>query len=69
MQLLLVGLLVTILGCSIVIIYFTKSLIRRSWLFSKKSTKMIKKFRLKRLNNSNRILVRWIKLNGKISPY
>ena len=63
MQLLLLGLLVTISGCSIVIIYFTKSLIRRSWLFFKKSIKTIKKFRLKRLNNSNSRLVKWIKLN------
>ena len=58
MQLLLLGLLVAISGCSIVIIYFTKSLIRRSWLFFKKSIKTIKKFRLKRLNNSNSILVK-----------
>ena len=63
MQLLLLGLLVAISGCSIVIIYFTKSLIRRSWLFFKKSIKTIKKFRLKRLNNSNSILVKWVKLN------
>jgi hypothetical protein len=58
MQLLLIGLLVAILGCSIVIIYVTKSLIRRSGLFFKKSIKTIKKFRLKRLNNSNSILVK-----------
>ena len=63
MQLLLLGLLVAISGCSIVIIYSTKSLIRRSWLFFKKSIKTIKKFRLKRLNNSNSILVKWVKLN------
>ena len=56
MQFLLLALLVTILGCSIIIIYFTKSLIRRSSLF-------FKKFRLKRLNNSNSILVKWVKLN------
>lgn len=60
MQLLLLGLLVAISGCSIVIFYSTKSLIRRSWLVFKKS---IKKFRLKRLNNSNSILVKWVKLN------
>lgn len=52
MQLLLLGLLVAISGCSIVIIYFTKSLIRRLRLFFKKSIKTIKNFSLKRLNNS-----------------
>lgn len=63
MQLLLLGLLVAISGCSIVIIYVTKILIKRSRLFFKKSIKTIKKFRLKRLNNSNSILVKWVKLN------
>ena len=58
MQILLLGLLFAITGCSIVIIYFTKCLIRRSRLFFKKSIKTIKKFRLKRLNNSNSILVK-----------
>lgn len=63
MQLLLLGLLVAISGCSIVIIYVTKILIKRSRLFFEKSIKTIKKFRLKRLNNSNSILVKWVKLN------
>ena len=55
-------LLLAISGCSIVIIYFTKTLIRRSRSFLKKSIKTIKNFRLKRLNNSNSILVKWIKM-------
>jgi hypothetical protein len=48
MQLLLLGLLVAISG----VIYFTKSLIRRSWLFFKKLIKTIKKFRKTYFNNN-----------------
>lgn len=63
MQLLLLGLLVSISGCLIIVIYATKSLKRRSWLFLKKSIKAIKNLKLKRLNNSNIVLVQWIELN------
>ena len=51
-ELLLLGLIVAISGCSLIIIYSTKILTRRSGLFFKKSIRTIKKFELKRLNNS-----------------
>ena len=63
MQLLLLALLVSMSGCLIIIIYATKSLKRRSWLLFKRSIKAIKNFKLKRLNNSNSVLVQWIELN------
>ena len=63
MQMLLLGLIFTSFGCSIMIIYFTKKLIKGSKSFFKKSIKIIKNFRLKRLNNSNTRFVQHIKIN------
>ena len=62
MEILLLGSLFAIAGCFIIIIYFTKTLIKRSRLFFKKSIKTIKNFRLKRLTNSNKKLVKWVKI-------
>jgi hypothetical protein len=58
MHVLLLGLIMASLGCSVIVIYFTKKLIRRSRSFFK----TIQNFRLKRLNKSNSRLVKWIKI-------
>lgn len=67
MQLILFGLLVSVTGCCIVVVCFTKRFIKRSRLFFKKSVntiQIIKKFRLTRLRNSNLRLVKVVKLGN-----
>ena len=50
-QILLLGLILASLGYSVIIVYFTKKLVRGSKSFLRKFIKTIKNFRLKRLNN------------------
>lgn len=62
MEMLLLGLILASLGCFVMVVIFTKKLIKGSKNFLKKSIKTIKNFRIKPWYNSNITLVEWIKI-------
>jgi hypothetical protein len=57
MEMLILGLIFASLGCSVIVFYLTKKLIKGSKSFLKKSIKTIKNFRLKRRNKYKAKLV------------